>query len=203
MTDVPFSAVSGTVSPTPDRVMRIERLLPGTAKYYFSPLWYLVENRFYSSQELERCATVLCPTVRNMGTTSKNGVFGREWRNEIDDKIFLGKAANLISDQDIGMDAVTAILIALREAELIQDSAAYLRACKAWAVMSERRKRHPILHYLSPLLLDAVVEPLRKISFFPDEINDLWRQHVENYCEIKCAGINDFEILDCLLQSEF
>lgn len=190
----------GVVSPTSERVMRIDNKLSGTAKYYFCPFWKLIENRDYTRKELDDCVQWLQPSFRNFFMTNAQSVFGSRWRNHMENSALLPEAVRLVTDIEFGLDAVTAILIAVREAELIQDSRAYLRAIKAWAEIEADRNKHFVLRYLSPYILDSVAEPLRHMRFEPTDIDCLWRQHVENYCEKRSTNIDRFEVLDCIFE---
>jgi hypothetical protein len=189
----------GAVSPMPDRILRIEAVLPGTARYFETPFWFLTENRPYTRAEIDKCAAFCTGPLTALMELPIADLFGRRRNDPEEARQLLVDAVSKIPSRKWGLDAVTAILVAIREAELAQDSKAYLAACQAWAVIENQRSAHPVLRYLSPRILEDVAEPLRTMRFFPEEVDEQWRRHVDQYCERKCEGHRSYEVLDCVL----
>lgn len=190
----------GTASPMDDRIKRIDDRFPGTARYFYSPFWWLVENRMYSRDELDECVRWLHPVLQKHFMTFEQPVFGKRWATHSANSPLFTEALGLISDIKLGFDAVTALLIAVREAELIQDSMAYLRAIKAWAGIEPRRLDHPVLSYLSPYILLYVTRPLRRVRFAQPEVNDLLQNHLSEFCGRYSRRLTSMRFLDSLLE---
>ena len=187
-----------SVSPSKDRIVRIDKILPGTARYYFSPLWTLLVNREFHRSELLTAVQFLDKRFQAAFIAEDESASGLFWRADVSLPVLLDMATHLISDEKMGLDAVTVILILIREAELRQDGASYLLSMKAWAQLEYLRNQHQVLALLPDALLDYVVEPLRYMCFAQAVVRELWDEHVEYYCWKKNDDQEDFELIDCL-----
>lgn len=192
----------GSVSPSPDRVIRIGRVLPGTARYYFSAIWPLVANREFRRSDLRVAIDYLDKRLQSSFIARDKSADGLFWRTDVSLPALLDMAICLIGDSRLGLDAVTMILILIREAELKQDGASYLLAMKAWAQLEYRREQHMVLRLLPDSILDYVAHPLRHMRFAQADVRKLWDAHVERYCKKKFDDRNGFELIDCLNSAE-
>lgn len=192
----------GLVSPTPERLARIDRKLPGTRRYYDSPLWSLIENRDFTRGELREYALRLGAAFRSAFIDPAHRSGGGFWRKGSNPFDLLEDLSRYIGTENTGLDALTSILIIVREAELCQDAWLYLAALCAWATTETERARHPVLRKLSDEVLDTVVEPLRTIEFADPEVDEAWKRHVKSYCLKKQAASDNFEIIDALNRLE-
>ena len=87
----------------------------------------------------------------------------------------------MISNTTYGLDALVAILIVLREAELCQDAWLYLYAARAWADVDNRKEKHPVLRYFPTELVASVLTPLETIHFADTEAEWVWSKVVAQY----------------------
>lgn len=191
-----------SVSPSPDRVIRIGRILPGTARYYFSAIWSLVANHEFLRSELRTAIGYLDKRLQSSFIAQDKCADGLFWRTDVSLPALLDMAIRLVGDSRLGLDAVTMILILIREAELKQDGASYLLAMKAWAQLEYRREQHEVLRLLPDSIFDYVVHPLRHMRFAQADVHKLWDEHVERYCRKKFDDRNGFELIDCLNSTE-
>lgn len=190
------------VSPSRERILRIEKILPGTARYYFSPMWSLVINREFHRSELRAAVGCLDEKFQVAFIAQDESASGIFWRTDSSLPVLLDMATHLVDDPKMGLDAVTMILILIREAELRQDGMSYLMAMKAWAQLAFRRNHHAVLRRVPDWILDEVAEPLRYMRFAQSAVSALWETHVAAYCEKKYDGQDGFELIDCLNSTE-
>lgn len=188
----------GSVSPTPERIRRIDAILPGTARYYFCPLWKLLENRTYTREELDECVWSLDPVFQKLFIAFEEPVFGKRWRNHSEESPLFTEINRLISDVRLGIDALSSLMILVREAEYLQNSEVYLRALKAFSACEEKFYDHPFLRCLNVQILDYLAEPLRHIHFSPKSLDADWKSHISSYCRIRNTNIDEMEVMDCL-----
>ena len=171
----------GLVSPSRERIHRIGKKLPGTSRYYFCPVWGLLQHRFFTQDELRTAVDWLGSPFRVAflaGDDSSNGPF---WRKPGDRLELLDELIQLLGDREKGLDALVAILVVLREAELSQDAKLYLFAMRAWAQVENRKIDHPILRYFPTDLIVSVLEPLDTIQFAYSKANEVWAMHVATH----------------------
>ena len=104
-----------------DRVERIDRILPGTARYFTSPLWGLIDPRDYAKRELNEFIKWLPPDYREFFKIDGDVKFGDRWQHlrsiELRRKIY--REARTVRTE---LDATTALFIMIRESELVEDS---------------------------------------------------------------------------------
>jgi len=112
------------------------------------------------------------------------------------------ESRRLLSDLRYGLDALTSILLVVREAELLQDAWLYLHAISTWAWAEMVAPRHPVLRAIPLQIRDTVVEPLRWITFADPEVDKVWSEHVKSYIRRKHVGQGNFEVIDALNELE-
>lgn len=191
----------GASSPSLDRVRRIGNTLSGTARFYMSPLWMLLEERDYSKKELDDCVNWLQPSFRDHFIPFEERRFGRRWEVHRANSFFFPYALQAVATQELALDAITAILICIREAEWLEDSRGYLRAVKAWASLTTISQTNFVLLDIQALI-PTVLEPLRHRRFYPQEIDDIWMNHVREM-EINSVAseeIDDMDLVECLIR---
>lgn len=188
----------GLVSPTLERIERIEHALPGTARYYFSPTWMLYEHREFRWSELRQAVDWLDPRLATIFVEKNESAGGKFWRVNFSLLTALELVSHLYTDQELALDAITMTMILIRDAELRQDGVAYLLTLMTWAKLTELRSRPPAIRYLPLTFLEAVVEPLRHMWFADPELEEAWNAHVQNFCEKYSSNWETFEIIYCL-----
>lgn len=123
----------------PSIVERVEARFPGTARWITLPFWDVLSYRRFSMDELRGIYLKLAPQVRSlvvMDTGERASVF---WRRPVD-------AAQLYADLlAIGdLDASTAILGLIKEAEITQNQGQHQMGLLYWSLWSSRLQ-HPVL----------------------------------------------------------
>lgn len=189
----------GLVSPSEDRIVRINAKLPGTRRYFDSPLWILIENGDFTRSELLDSALWLGKLFRDMFVSDMRQAKGPFWRNRIDPFATLVESTRLIGYQPHGLDAMTSLLIVLRESELMQDAWLYLSAMRAWAVAAHGKNQHPVLKRLPERFFAVVAEPLRRLKFQDQPIQAYWRTHLEHYCAAKKTKLARCDLIGALV----
>ncbi|HEY8023085.1 MAG TPA: hypothetical protein VIF60_00875 [Burkholderiaceae bacterium] len=116
--------VSGVTVVPFDRVERIDRILPGTARYFTSPIWSLLDPRDFAKRELNEFIKWLPPDYLEFFKVDGDVKFGDRWQHlrsiELLSKIY--KEACMVRTE---LDAATALFIMIRESELIEDSESF------------------------------------------------------------------------------
>lgn len=193
----------GLVGPSRKRIARIEEKVPGTARYFHTGFWDLLEDRPYHWQDLVDAISLLpsdlFPQLR------RGHSFGR-LTNSSESEALLEAAVDMVSDTSNGIHGLTVILLLLREGELVKDELLYLHALKAWARASERKRLHPILAPLSLTLFAQIARPLEQITFADQAKNSCWQQYLTAYFDYWHDGqkprSDEFDILDCVSRFE-
>jgi hypothetical protein len=189
--------IRGTVTPSPERRKRIDKTFRGTERYYSSPLWLFAEDREYSWSEIRNAASWLKPLFRQafIDESKSANTTGKFWKTEIDRFDAIRRASMLIRDQNFGMDALTAITIFIREAELLQDGEQYLYALMAFAKAEQDIREHFILNSIPTRFFEYVLKPLRGIQFSESELEKSWSRQLTNFCEQTNATRTSLDIL--------
>lgn len=191
--------VRGLVSPSEDRIIRINDKLPGTRRYFDSPLWILIENGDFTRSELLDSALWLGKLFRDMFVSDTRQAKGPFWRKRIDPFATLIESTRLIGYQPHGLDALTSLLIVLRESELMQDAWLYLSAMRAWAVAAHCKNQHPVLKRLPERFFAVVAEPLRRLKFQDRSAQACWRTHLEQYYATKKTKLARCDLIGALV----
>ncbi|UMR31986.1 hypothetical protein MJ904_07360 [Massilia sp. MB5] len=195
----------GLKSPTVDRVMRIDKQLPGTASYFNSTFWSLLANNDIRWEVLQ-CATEELPApLRKLSTITDSRKFGRCSLNT-DDYLRLQYVliTSLMSPSYAdGFVALIAALIAVREAELCRNELDYLRGCQVLARFAKRMYLHPVMRTFSRHWIEEVLEPLRTIQFVTRGVDDCWSMHRQRLVNKAYKTVESLDVLECLDSFEF
>lgn len=175
----------GLVSPSRDRLKRIEKRLPGTNRYYFCPLWGLLYQRAFTWDDLYDSVMWLNPPVRVAFIAEDESASGPFWRKATSRFDLLDELIRLLGDRKFTFDALIAILIVVREAELCQDAWLYLFAMRAWSLAPRYMTEHPVLRHFPVDLIESVLTPLRTIRFADTDADSAWSGHVAAYRKSK------------------
>lgn len=175
----------GLVSPSRERIRRIDGKLPGTGRYYFCPIWGLLHQRSFTQDDLRTAVNWLNTPVRIAFLAEDEFANGPFWRKPGDKFELLGELIRSLGDRRHGLDALVAILIVLREAELCQDARLYLTAMRAWAQAANRLSEHSVLRHFPVELIESVLNPLGTIRFADTKADAAWEQHVAAYRKSK------------------
>lgn len=188
----------GIVSPSPNRLKKIARVLPGTDRYYLCPIWNLLRTKESTWTDLRNAVIWLGDPFRSAFIRNEHSVNGHFWRSDFSPNSILSEATRLVSDPEHGLDALTSIALIVREAELRQDGWLYLEALKAWANIDNLKEYHPVLANLSPRVLNHLAEPLRYLIFSDRELNNYWELHREHFVKRVMSSHAKFDIVDAL-----
>lgn len=194
--------VRGLVSPAPERVIRINKILPGTRRYFDSPFWILIENGDFTRSELRDCALWLDKLFQDLFIASPRAANSLFWRNAADPYTALNESLRLVGYAPYGLDALTSILLVIRESELLQDAWLYLAGLQAWASAAHLKQQHPILKHLPDRLFGIVAEPLRTMTFPSSETEDYWRDQLTQYCIHNKVTLKTLNVLAALVASD-
>lgn len=189
---------NGHGSPHADRVWRIDKILPGTARYFFCPIWALVENREYTRHELDNAIRWLMPQFRNQFAPIDSQEFGRRWLPIPDYMEHKRGIVYSVNQLEFGLDALTALVIELREAEFLEHELHYLWSASALAFAAKYMSFHPVLDYLDEAVFQIMVEPMRTIKFASTDIRELWEDRLSKFMIRKASDLDHINLLDCL-----
>ncbi len=193
---------NGHASPMRDRVLRIDKILPGTARYFFCPIWTLIESRRYSRDELDDAIRWLTPQYRDRFGPIDDQAFGRRWLPKADYEQKKREAVDSVIQLELGLDALTSLVIELREAEFLEHELNYLNSAVALAYAARYMSLHPILCYLDDTAIALIVEPMRNIKFANEEYQKVWEDRLSYFMTRKASDLNQISILECLLWRE-
>lgn len=148
-------------------VQRVELEYPGTARWLSLPLWRLLETEQITMQDLHQIFSGLDGNVRDLllyPTSHKDGLF---WQKSLrDTERFIETLFKLNS-----LDAATAIVGLIREAEICQDQLLHEEAY--WALISilESLDCEPALRGVLPDLRLYLIEKFTSVSYSVDGSN--------------------------------
>lgn len=124
-------------------VERVEECFPGTAMWVTLPFWLVLSNAYMEMHELKAIYSSLSLPVRELIIME----------GAPDDEIFWRRPARYsdLFDQLItigGLDAATAVLALIKEAELTQNQLQHQRGLGCWAVCAKCLRSHPVLSHV-------------------------------------------------------
>ncbi|HEX7641303.1 MAG TPA: hypothetical protein VF472_03730 [Burkholderiaceae bacterium] len=189
---------TGVVSPSKQRVDSIAALLPGTDRYFYSPLWEILSNREYSNQELHSAASRLPPLIRRMLNFRGDAFPGMFWANLSNSYSLMKKARSQWNNYELVLDYFTALVLILRLAEQARDSRMYLLAMNFIADARGKLDEHPVLFGLPRWVFRDLVEPLRNIRFASYIDDVIWLRSKHNQMDRSRKRISNFDILFAL-----
>lgn len=123
-------------------VDRVEAAYPGTAKWLTLPLWRLLDKAPMEMSEIRRCYESLPRPMRAMfiqPDATESSVF---WRQDINWR----KVCDLLL-RFADHDGLTAILITVREAEIIQNQRQYDTATASMIEYMKRLEMHSVIGF--------------------------------------------------------
>jgi hypothetical protein len=179
------------VSPTKDRIKRIDRALPGTARYFFSCAWELAAYAELLPSDLREATKGLHPRIAAAFVSDNRSAGGMFWRRPTPWKALLEFALHHLDGDVLCLDAAIILLILLREAHLRQDGVAYISILQAWAQRLTLQFSFSIADALANTLFDLEAAPLRWMIFSHSELQERWLDHVDEYCFAHDNDIRD------------
>lgn len=179
----------GVVAPSESRLNRIEKVLPGTAQYYRSPIWSLYSPKRFDEDDLDRQITRLAPFFRSKlrwdyGDYDR----GPPWLEPIEEELaevdengnfdsetvfyyreFIEEVLSKIPDQKLGMSALNTLFLMLQE-QLLKDNLDGVQTISiAWTMAEELRHRHPLLKHLPIDIFHRALIPLTELLSWTTE----------------------------------
>ena len=189
----------GLVSPSIDRIRRIDKILPYTARYFNSACWLLIPNDDPQWELLQDVADELPPTLRRLTSIGDSMRFGRIALGPYD---YLNLPAQLIESMKssgCALDALSVALLAIREAQLCRDEFGFLWGCRTLVQLSLAMGDHPIMKEFSTHWINRIVEPLRTIRFVSKNADESWRGHCRLCAQASKQSLRSVDIPGCLL----
>lgn len=125
-------------------VERVEERFPGTAKWMSMPFWEVLSDAPMEMAELKRVYLSLSPQVRDLIVIEHPLGVRAFWRKQTDIKTLCQQLLTIG-----GLDAATAILALMKEAEATQNPYMHLYILECWATnCSEILQKYPELFHL-------------------------------------------------------
>lgn len=190
----------GLTTPTEDRVSRIEKVVPGTARYFHASAWELASNRDYSPQQLKDSLVFMSPIVREhfqpviQAPAAAHGKFWRRpwdpapsdkmdaepphWEENNDERY---EFVHHIGHPDLGIDMLGAYLFLLREAEVQQDARAYLNRLSWLPQVRARSKTHRMLSKIGSAFWLHLIEPASTMNFADPDAQTHWQTRLAQF----------------------
>lgn len=148
-------------------VQRVEREYPETARWLSLPLWRLLETEQITMPDLHQIFSGLDGTVRDLllyPTPHKDGLF---WQKSWHDIERLVESLFKLNS----LDATTAMVGLIREAEICQDQFLHQEAYWALISMIETLDCEPALREVLPELRLYLIEKFTSVSYTDDGQN--------------------------------
>ncbi len=190
----------GLITPTEERVSRIEIVAPGTARYFHASAWALASNRDYSPQQLKDSLAFMSSTVREhfqpviQAPAAAQGKFWRlPWDSAPSDPMYEGPAEWEEDDDDryefvhhidhphLGIDMLGAYLFLLREAEVQQDARAYISRLSWLPQVRAHSKAHRMLSKIGSAFWLHLIEPASTMNFADPDAQTHWRTRLAQF----------------------
>lgn len=190
----------GTVSPPPDRVRRVERKLPGTAIFFTSEFWTLLQAENLTWAVLHRCRAALPETLRRLAPGAEPGVFGGFDLTQADESTFARQIFSSLHTPHGGMDALAATLYWLRQAQARRDALGTLKGFQMVAAVADMKDGNESLQTLPRVIFEDAIEPLREMRFSPPWIESVWTDHRDRYRHNVGCSKNSLDLIGCLLR---
>lgn len=158
----------GVVAPSESRLNRIEKVLPGTAQYYRSPIWSLYSPRRFDEDDLERYIDKLAGHFKSkLRWDFEDYDELPPWLNSIEEELadldedndfepdivfyyreLIEDILLKIPDRKLGMSALNTLFLMLQEKILRRDIGGVETISIAWTMAERRRRLHPLLRHI-------------------------------------------------------
>ena len=188
----------GITSPSKKRVEKIAAVLPGTDRYFLTPMWDILENREYTNRELYRAASCLPMVIRRALAFQDEAFTGTFWAKRSNTQSLMFEAYSHLDDHNLAIDFFSTLVLSLRMAERAQDSASYLYAMKQISDGRHKLAKHPVLSAMPHWVYRDLVEPLRRIRFAQETDDAMWMEAREKYLARSKERVDSFDVLNAL-----
>lgn len=155
----------GRLSPSSERINAVERVYPGTQRYFEAPLWRLIRPELLGGISPRRAFEWLLPPLRDrfmVRGAAEEDVF---WRKPSD----LGRdLSHLLAEAEKpgkSLDVATALAALFHEAVLMQDKMQFATCFNAWVLYSEARQEHEVMMYVPDRCFDTFLNYILDHAF--------------------------------------
>ena len=188
----------GLVSPSIDRIRRIDKIVPHTERYFNSACWLLVANDDPQWKLLYDVAEELPPSLRRLTTIVDSSRFGRVVLQPDEYDCLKSELIASMTSSPCALDALAVALLAVREAQLCRDEFGFLLGCQTLVGISRAMDAHPIMKVFSIHWIEKIIEPLRTIRFVSQDAHESWRLHCQNFSRVSKQSLRSMDMLSCL-----
>lgn len=143
----------------PSIVERVEKRFPGTAQWMTMPFWDALSSAPMEMSDLKNLYLSLPQHVRLLIVAEPSDKRKTFWRRPIDPKTLFSQLSK-IND----LDAATAILALIKEAETTQDQQMHRQAVACWENHLEKMQHHPVLSSIIEDIHELVMGRLANIE---------------------------------------
>lgn len=127
-------------------VERVEERFPGTAQWMTMPFWDALNSAPMEMSDLKRLYQSLSQHIRLLIVAEPSDKRKTFWRKPVEPKTLFSQLSKLND-----LDAATAILALIKEAETKQDQQMHRLGIACWEKYLEKLQHHPVL---SPIIED-------------------------------------------------
>lgn len=173
----------------PSIVERVDRQFPGTAKWMSMPFWDVLSYKRMDMAELRQVYVSLSPSVRDLIVMDPQ-INGRMfWRRST--------AMEALYDELIevgGIDAATAILALIKEAEITQNQIQHQYGLVYWARCTVKLQ-HPVISPLIAQINEVIEDRFTRISYATND-GMYFRQSKQNVRSVLAGESKKLDLLD-------
>lgn len=144
----------------PSIVERVEKQFPGTAKWISMPFWDVMSSAPMEMTDIRNIYQSLPPQLKVllvMEPANSQKIF---WRRPIDEKKLF---QHLLKIQDL--DAGTAILTIIKEAETTQNQNLHRKGIECWNEYAKFLEHHPIIGYVAELIAERLTNRFGHVKY--------------------------------------
>lgn len=145
---------------SPSIVQRVEKRFPGTAKWIAIPFWQVLSYTPMEMHELKAIYLSLSKPVRKLIVMEKPHEERMFWRRPTDYEILYDQ---LLSIGDL--DATTAVLALIKEAEVTQNQLQHQFGLRCWAYCDLILQKHPVLSLVLSDINAIIEDRFVRISY--------------------------------------
>lgn len=190
----------GLTTPIQERVARIEKVVPGTARYFYATAWELASNKEYCPQQLKESLIFMSASVREhfqpiiqLPAAAQGKFWRRHWDHQPsgnkdyevphweDDDDERYEFVRHIDHPVLGIDMLGAYLFLLREAEVQQNARAYLNRLSWLPEVRLRSNNHPLLSSIGSAFWLHLIEPVATMNFADPEAQTHWQMRLAQF----------------------